>query len=125
MKGMGFEVFGVLLAAGIQGVMLIFYNSPSTCVNPTNLTNITNNSTNDSNNTPSSNLGEGYLLSAGFTSFIYIVCCLATFFGTTEMKDVITDKNQDFLRSIKKVFKHKSYITLLVTFLLSSLAIQV
>ena len=70
-------------------------------------------------------LDEGYLLSAGVMSAIYLVCSLVTFFGTKEMTDVIRDKNTKFFRSLRTVFKHKSYITLLIAFLLSSLAIQV
>ena len=31
---------------------------------------------------------EGYLVSAGIMSAIYILCCLTTFFGTKEMKGI-------------------------------------
>ena len=70
-------------------------------------------------------LDLGYLLSAGAVSALYLFCSLVTFFGTKEMVDVINDKNTKFFRSLSTVFKHKSYVTLLITFLLSSLAIQV
>lgn len=73
-------------------------------------------------------------------SIIYIFCCFVTFLGTKEMKgksiisnkkkkklnlDVITDHNKDFFKSFKMVFRHKSYITLLLAFLFNSLAVQV
>ena len=120
---MGFEVFGVLLAAGIQGLMITIYGSTTSC----NVTNATSNTTlfGDDDYTNNSDLDVGYLLSAGIMSIIYLICSMATFFGTTEMKDVIADKNLDFFGSFKKVFSHKSYITLLLTFMFSSLAIQV
>ena len=120
---MAFEVFGVLLAAGIQGLMITFYGSSSSC----NLTNLTNNTIllSSFEKEESNNLDTGYLLSAGVMSAIYLICSFSTFFGTTEMKDVITDKDTNFFRSLRSVFRHKSYITLLLTFMMTSLAIQV
>jgi sodium-dependent lysophosphatidylcholine symporter 1 len=128
---MGMEVFGVLLAAGIQGIMLAFYDKKGNCPNQTLPVNYTDyytfrddKNTTNSNSTGYSKLGEGYLLSAGIMALIYFICCLFTFFGCKEIKDVVVDKNTHFFRSIKKVFKHRSYLSLLFIFLLSSLAIQ-
>lgn len=117
---MAFEVFGVLLAAGIQGAMITIFGSSTKC----NITNETSNLTFFKRDYGENSLDVGYLSSAALMSFIYFICSLATFFGTTEMKDVITDKNTNFFRSLKSVFRHKSYITLLLTFMFSSLAIQ-
>lgn len=108
--------------------MITFYNTQpiqSVC-NTTNASNLTESFIKDLRSfREESSLDEGYLLSAGVMSAIYFFCSIITFFGTKEMTDVITDKDTKFFRSLLTVFKHKSYITLLVTFLLSSLAIQV
>jgi len=33
--------------------------------------------------------GEGYLISGGIISFIYIISCLITFFGCKEVKGIL------------------------------------
>jgi Na+/melibiose symporter-like transporter len=40
------------------------------------------------------------------------------------MKDVIEDRDKDFFKSLKNIFKHKSYLYLLMTFLCVSLSFQ-
>lgn len=52
------------------------------------------------------------------------MCTCSTFFGTKEMKDVIEDKDKDFFKSLKNIFKHKSYLYLLMAFLFVSLSFQ-
>ncbi|CAF0735168.1 unnamed protein product [Brachionus calyciflorus] len=132
---MVFEVFGVLLAAIIQGIIISIYGLSTNCNSTTQSPRITSPIQNYSLpidrvvykpilEDDSKTLGDGYLVSAGIMSFIYLICCITTFFGTKEMKDVITDKNKEFIKSLQVVFRHKSYITLLLTFLFNSLAVQ-
>ncbi|RMZ95588.1 sodium-dependent lysophosphatidylcholine symporter 1 [Brachionus plicatilis] len=131
---MVFEVFGVLLAAVIQGIVISIYGSTVNCDATTlaqgttlpfvNDSSLISNNISDNFESSENKLSEGYLLSASIMSFIYFLCCLTTFFGTKEMKDVITDHNKDFFKSFKSVFSHKSYITLLLAFLFNSLAVQ-
>lgn len=53
-----------------------------------------------------------YFLSFKFVYFFFLL-------------DVIVDKDFSFFSSMKTVFRHKSYLTLLFTFLFNSLAVQV
>lgn len=128
---MGLEVFGVFLAATIQGIVITIYGTKFSCKHQevTSITNDTilgqnyNASIISSQGKPNYNtLGEGYLMSAGIMSVIYVICCITTFFGTKEIDDVITDKNNHFVRSLGSVFRSKAYITLLMAFLFNSAA---
>ncbi len=131
---MSLEVFGVLLATVIQGIMLTIYSLKFKCdeqvINSTNFINETfdpfNHSTLETPHVNSYNkLGEGYLMTSVIMGAIYLLCCLTTFLGTEEMKDIITDSDKHYISSIAAVFKSKSYVTLLLTFLFNSLSGQV
>ena len=134
---MSLEVFGVFLASIIQGIMLTIYGLKFTCkhkvTNTSSLLNETCDMYNNNNynhttlETPYvyNTLGEGYLVTSIIMGSIYLLCCLTTFLGTEEMKDIITDKDNHFIGSIAAVFKSKSYITLLLAFLFNSLSGQV
>lgn len=117
------EVIGVLLSVGIPAVF-ISTSSDATCEillsNQTNVT-ISNNLKNENIN---SELGKAYLLSGGVMSLIYLICACSTFFGTKELPGVIEDTDKDFFKPMKKVFTHKSYITLLLAYLFSYLSIS-
>lgn len=128
-----FELIGVLMAAGIQGLIISLYGTIP-CEDGSTLNNTYTDSiytTNDfladaTTATPKySKLGEGYLVSAGIMCIIYTVCTIATFFGTKEMADVIEDKDKRYFVAVKAIFSHKSYLTLLFAFLFNSLSIQI
>lgn len=135
---MSLEVFGVFLASIIQGIMLTIYGLKFTCkdteaLKVTNMSSFYNETLDSYNNTtletPNvhiyNKLGEGYLVTSIIMGTIYLLCCLTTFLGTEEMKDIITDKDNHFISSITAVFRSKSYITLLLAFLFNSLSGQV
>lgn len=136
---MGLEVTGVFLAAVIQGLMITVYGAKFSCEGlPNNASNATNETFSHSKHNISipdmfseaqedsgyPKLAEGYLVSAGIMGSIYLICCWITFFGTEEIKDVITEKKSRFIGSIGRVFKSTSYLTLLLAFLFNSLAAQ-
>lgn len=126
---MGLEVFGVFLAAAIQGAMITIYEAKFSCADK--LASLNQSNIISSNFTPLetsflipgyNKLAEGYLLSSGIMGAIYLFSCVTTFLGTKEMKSVITDKDNHFIGSIKAVFKSKSYLTLLLSYLFNSVA---
>jgi hypothetical protein len=85
---MFFEVFGVLLAASIEGLIISLYTDKNPCNDLPRL-NLNYNYSNISTSTiqPKNKIaGEEYLISAGIMSIIYIVCSSTTFFGTKEIK---------------------------------------
>jgi Na+/melibiose symporter-like transporter len=108
---MFFEIFGVFLAAVIQGGMITIYGSMYSCESINNEMNMTYNTYNQSTvftttikpgyNKLVDNFfyfldkfieiylylkGEGYLISAGIMCIIYFFCSSATFFGTIEIR---------------------------------------
>lgn len=128
---MGLEVTGVFLAATIQGVMITIYGNKFSCSKQKELLSISNDTLIGTNSSiiqsgsaaPNDNiLREGYLMSALIMGIIYLLCSFTTFFGTKELKDAINDKDDHFLSSIGSVFRSKSYITLLLSFLFNSVA---
>ena len=86
---MFFEVFGVLLAASIEGLIISLYTEKNPCNDIPRLNFNSNLSANMSTSTikPKNRIaGEEYLISAGIMSIIYLICSTTTFFGTTEIK---------------------------------------
>lgn len=142
---MSLEVLGVFLAATIQGVMITIYGMKFSCKSlPSTFHGLNETASNYSDFMQNSSvasristshvvaeiaetagynkLGEGYLVSAGIMGAIYLLCCMTTFFGTKEIDDVISDKNNHFISSITSVFKSKAYLTLLFSYLFNSVA---
>lgn len=122
---MTFEIIGTLLGVIVQGVMLSIVGSSTPCERALSEENNSNDIQTMSSDTSKDKLKEGYLVSAAILSLIYIICCLTTFLGTKEMKDVmINDEKRDFSTIMKNVFNHKSYRSLLLLFLIVSTAVQ-
>ncbi|XP_077867922.1 sodium-dependent lysophosphatidylcholine symporter 1-B-like [Saccoglossus kowalevskii] len=82
--------------------------------------------TDDENQTDTKEAKNAFFLAGIIIGAFYAVCALVVALGVKEYRDdaVVKKKNESFKESLKTVFSHKPYITLLVTFTSFSLAMQ-
>ncbi|XP_074640532.1 sodium-dependent lysophosphatidylcholine symporter 1-B-like [Tubulanus polymorphus] len=115
------ELCGLLLSVAVQGAFVDKYKVDDGCGS-------TNASVAVAATISPLALEQGrkaYLYAAGTISAIFLACVLTVFFGTKERSDVVANKREPFLPSVKMVFKHGPYVKLTLAFLFVSLAVQI
>ena len=110
---MWFEAFGMLVGVMIQGMFV----SGTRC---------NGDEEPDYNKTITSER-DAYMHGSIGVIAIYIVCCIITFFGSTEKKGIIQDKKENqtgFFQGLKSVLTFKPFMWASLTFFLFSVSIQ-